>query len=368
MEDRAADQAGRPAYGCHCKVGSRSPGEDGEGDRQTVSVATKGSREESCAEGRASTEDQGEECKVTFGSLFSGIGGLDLGLERAGMTCKWQSEIDPYASQVLKKHWPEVPNYGDITKIDWNGVERVDLICGGFPCQPHSLAGKREGADDERNLWPEVVRCLRETEARWFLGENVAGLLSSDDGRMFATILGDLAALGFDATWGSLRASDFGAPHRRERVFLLAYRSGERCGEARGLRSGSLAGIGSKCAELADASGKGRQITKFSYTLQRNRQRRKTHGPVSELHRALAAFPPRPNDAQAWADVINRCPWLAPAISQEEAQSLLRGMANGLPDPLDARTSRLKALGNSVVPKIARFVGEIILEAEGRMK
>ncbi len=91
---------------------------------------------------------------MKVGSLFSGIGGLDLGLERAGMQVIWNCENDPYCSRVLAKHWPTIPNLGDITQIDWSGVERVELICGGFPCQPASLAGKRKGRDDERWLWP----------------------------------------------------------------------------------------------------------------------------------------------------------------------------------------------------------------------
>ena len=93
---------------------------------------------------------------LTVGSLFSGIGGPDLGLERAGMNVIWQSEIDDYASRVLKKHWPEVPNYGDIKEIDWQRVERPDVVCGGYPCQPFSLAGQRRGENDERHLWPYV--------------------------------------------------------------------------------------------------------------------------------------------------------------------------------------------------------------------
>src|SRR6266487_3849645 len=97
---------------------------------------------------------------MRFGSLFSGIGGLDLGLERAGMECRWQVEIDPYCQAVLRKHWPGVPKYEDVRTIS-DELERVDLVCGGFPCQPVSLAGRRRGAADERWLWPEFARLLR---------------------------------------------------------------------------------------------------------------------------------------------------------------------------------------------------------------
>jgi DNA (cytosine-5)-methyltransferase 1 len=149
-----------------------------------------------------------------FGSLFSGIGGFELGLERAGMRCIWQSEIDPYASAVLRKHWPEVPNHGDIRNVRAGVVERPDVICGGFPCQDISNAGKRAGIDGERSgLWSEYARVIGELRPRYVIVENVAALL----GRGLERVLGDLAALGFDAEWHCIPASAVGAPHRRDR-------------------------------------------------------------------------------------------------------------------------------------------------------
>lgn len=115
---------------------------------------------------------------MSAGSLCSGIGGLDLGLERAGMNVIWNSEIDPYCCKVLAKHWPHVPNLGDITTIDWSTVERPDLICAGYPCQPFSLAGGRQGEQDPRHLWPHVLRSIRELRPRYALLENVPGHLS----------------------------------------------------------------------------------------------------------------------------------------------------------------------------------------------
>ncbi len=161
---------------------------------------------------------------MTFGSLFAGIGGFDLGFERAGMKCIWQVEIDPFCQKVLAKHWPDVKRYGDITEVDWSRVERPDVICGGFPCQPVSVAGKRLGADDERWLWPEVVRCLSDLRPRFAVLENVPGLLTAGMG----SVLGDLWESGYDAEWQVVPASAFGAPHRRDRVFLVTYPSGER--------------------------------------------------------------------------------------------------------------------------------------------
>ena len=160
---------------------------------------------------------------LTYGSLFSGIGGLDLGLERAGMRVIWQSEIDPYCSRVLAKHWPDVPNLGDITTIDWSTVERPDLICGGYPCQPFSLAGERRGADDPRHLWPHMLDAIRRLRPRWALLENVTGHL----GLGFDRVLADLAALGFDAEWSTVSACSVGASHMRRRLFCVAYPAGE---------------------------------------------------------------------------------------------------------------------------------------------
>jgi DNA (cytosine-5)-methyltransferase 1 len=149
---------------------------------------------------------------MTFGSLFAGIGGLDLGLERAGMECKWQVEIDDYCRKVLTKHWPNVPKYGDIRHIDGTGLQPVDLICAGYPCQPFSQAGQRKGEEDERHLFPEVVRIAGILRPRYLLLENVPGHLSLG----FGSVLADLAGFGYDCEWLCLRASDFGAAHLQE--------------------------------------------------------------------------------------------------------------------------------------------------------
>src|SRR5690349_7572414 len=107
---------------------------------------------------------------LTIGSLFSGIGGLDLGLERAGMQVIWQSEIEPFCCKVLAKHWPDVPNHGDITKIDWQAVDRPDVLCGGFPCQPFSTAGKMRGVSVARWLWDYIIKAIRTVRPEYFIG------------------------------------------------------------------------------------------------------------------------------------------------------------------------------------------------------
>ncbi len=156
---------------------------------------------------------------TAIGSLCSGYGGLELGLEAfTGGRTVWHVEYDKHPSAILAHRFPGVPNHGDVKHTDWTQVEPVDWLTAGYPCQPFSHAGKRGGADDPRHLWPDVARCIGVLRPRRVLLENVAGHLSLG----FDTVLGDLAALGYDATWGVVRASDAGAPHGRARLFVVA--------------------------------------------------------------------------------------------------------------------------------------------------
>ena len=172
----------------------------------------------------------------TLGSLFSGIGGLDLGVEYAtGGRCVWQVEKEEFGRVVLAKHWPDVARYDDVCTVGGvpmrHVLPRVDAIIGGSPCQDLSLAGKRAGFDGAKSsLWREYLRIVSQLRPRFMLLENVPGLHSSNGGWDFAEVLGGLAALGYDATWDLFRASDVGAPQRRERVFLLAYMADTECG------------------------------------------------------------------------------------------------------------------------------------------
>jgi DNA (cytosine-5)-methyltransferase 1 len=161
---------------------------------------------------------------LRIGSLFAGIGGFDLAARWMGWETAWFSEMDPYASAVLAKHWPGVPNYGDITKIDFTKVEPVDLLCGGFPCQDISNAGKRVGITGERSgLWVEYARAIRELRPRWVVIENVAALL----GRGYDVVRGDLRDAGYlVARPVVMSASAVGAPHFRERLWVVAHTRG----------------------------------------------------------------------------------------------------------------------------------------------
>lgn len=190
-----------------------------------------------------------------IGSLFSGAGGLDLAVEHVtGGRTVWHCEADPDAAKVLAAHWPGVPNLGDITAVDWSAVEPVDVLCGGFPCQDVSAAGRRAGlaTGTRSGLWLQYAEAINQLRPQLVVIENVRGLLSGyahramepgpdDLGdrssrpllRAAGAVLGDLADLGYDAQWTTIAASDIGAPHRRERVFIVAYPAGDRWDEGR---------------------------------------------------------------------------------------------------------------------------------------
>jgi len=175
---------------------------------------------------------------LTVGSLFSGIGGLELGLERAGFKVIWQCERDPYARKVLAKHWPNIPCYDDVRTLNASTVERPDVLCGGFPCQDISSAGKGAGLAGERSgLWWEFFRLIRDLGPKYALLENVAALTY----RGLGDILGYLSEIGYDTEWSELSACALGAPHVRRRLFIMAYPARvdgqNRLGERRGYQT-----------------------------------------------------------------------------------------------------------------------------------
>ncbi len=241
---------------------------------------------------------------LTFGSLFAGIGGFDLGFERAGMECRWQVEIDDYCNQVLAKHWSDVKRYRDVREIHGafshaeptrtrykakkiggqtresldtgaasirqehgqassSGInsdgttgfiqscpsclESVDVICGGFPCPPFSVAGKRRGAADDRNLWPEFKRIIAEVRPRWVVAENVLGLRTL----YLDTVLSDLEGLEYTCETVIIPAVAFDAPHRRDRLWIVAYTEGKQTGHERQDR-----GSGSRKVDAFDHTGR----------------------------------------------------------------------------------------------------------------
>lgn len=166
--------------------------------------------------------------ELTHFSLFSGIGGLDLAAEWAGFKTIGQCEFADYPYSVLCKHWPNVPKWRDVRDVTADDVfkrtgRQVTVLSGGFPCQPHSVAGKRQASSDERDLWPEYRRIIGEIKPRWIVAENVPGLFTTENGRFFGNVLRDISQMGYDATWMCYPASAVGACHKRERAFVVAY-------------------------------------------------------------------------------------------------------------------------------------------------
>lgn len=184
---------------------------------------------------------------LRIGSLCSGYGGLDLAVEEVtAARTVWHSEIGPSA-RILAEHWPGVPNLGDLTQIDWFAVEPIEIITAGYPCQPFSHAGARRGTNDDRHLWPHIADAIRVLRPRFVVLENVDGHRSLG----LDVVLGDLAALGYDARWACVRASEAGATHERKRIFILAWcgqavpdAACERRDEGSGLRADKPAEIG----------------------------------------------------------------------------------------------------------------------------
>lgn len=276
----------------------------------------------------------------TFGSLFAGIGGIDLGLERAGWTGRWQVEYEPFCQRVLAKHWPDVPRYGDIHDVDWSTVEPVDLIAGGFPCQPWSTAGKRQGLADDRWLWPEFARAIRELRPRYVLVENVPGLLV---GGGADAVLGDLAELGYDAEWESIPASAVGAPHLRYRVWIVAHTRSVGQGRASALGSPGVARVR---PQEAGPEPDGAGSRSLAYATVTERRAAQPQGVAAAGRRA-----PEPGERGSGGGPIGD--WWA-------AEPDVGRVAHGVP----ARVDRLRALGNAVVPQVVEFIGRRILEAE----
>jgi DNA (cytosine-5)-methyltransferase 1 len=271
--------------------------------------------------------------------LFSGIGGFSLGLERAGMRTVAFCEIEPYCRAVLKKHWPDVPCYDDICTLTAERLARdgiaVDAICGGFPCQDISTAGKGAGLAGERSgLWREYARLIGEIRPRYVIVENVSALLA----RGLGDVLGDLAQIGYDAEWHCIPASYIGAPHRRDRVWIVAYPNGASA------QGGGVSG--GVHPEHANAHGYGAYEAQLA-----DPERRGSQGQGGCEH---PGHPTPEGEREATQSVDGGFGdfWrVEPTVGR---------VAYGVP----ARMDRLKALGNAVVPQIPEMIGRAIMAAE----
>ena len=297
--------------------------------------------------------------KLKVLDLFSGIGGFSLGLERTGgFETVAFCEIEEFPRRVLAKHWPEVPTHTDVRKLRGADVGPVDVICGGYPCQPFSTAGQRRGKEDDRHLWPEVDRLLAELRPTWALFENVAGHISMglDD------VLSDLEGQGYACRTFVIPACAVNAPHRRDRVWIVAHAEKFRRDGGKYNRKNHAAG------RVQGKSGRSGRADNVAHAGGVNAQGQQSGGADTQERAQPRERPPGPR---------------RDGIGRGRAEPGVGGMADGLsagmdgpcrwPDEPDIgrvakgvkdRAKRLKALGNAVVPQIPEMLGHAILQAE----
>ena len=277
---------------------------------------------------------------LTVGSLFSGAGLCDLGLHWAGFQHRYFCEVDVFCQSILRRHWPGVPIFDDVRTLSDGQLPHVDVLCGGFPCQDVSLAGQRVGitSNSRSGLWYEYKRIIDETRPRYIIAENVPGLLSLG----IEGVLQDLATLGYDAEWEVLGAGACGAPHHRERVFIVAYPHGSH--PARGTHL--LSAIG---RNLDDHKHPGNLLAWAGIRFDRARKDAAAEAfsqPV--IHRVDDGSAPRLGAADG---------------HKPGARHHLLGRVNTT--TAKAWIPRLKALGNAITPQQAYAIGACILQAEG---
>ena len=281
---------------------------------------------------------------MNHGSLFSGIGGFDLAAEWMGWKNLFNCEWEEFPRKVLKHHFPNAEQYGDIREFNAsNYAGRIDILSGGFPCQPYSVAGKRLGKEDERHLWPEMLRIIRECSPRWVVGENVRGLVNWSGGLVFEEVCADLEACGYSVQPFVLPACAVNAPHRRDRVWFVANRN-DRNGKEKRLQAGreiNFYGIGGN-RNAPDTDNE---------RLQRSKERRGFGGSRKKRDKQ----PPR-RIRTKWENFPTQPP--------------ICGGDDGLPRQLDGitfpkwRTESIKAYGNAIVPQVALRIFEAIQEYE----
>lgn len=344
---------------------------------------------------------------IKIGSLFSGIGGIENGLERTGgFETTWFVEREPFCQEVLRKHWPKSLIYSDITKIDWERMLKVDVLTGGFPCQDISNAGKRKGIGGERSgLWKEYLKAIGVLRPKVVFAENVAALL----GRGLNVVLCDLAEIGYDAEWHCLPASSLGAPHRRDRVFIIAYPNNRHeprrslCSRREEFEMRSTSDSDSQRFSARDDNWQERQVYSTSIRQvaegESERSGRKPglnqNGDVDmansnsfgHVHRELeeqsnqGEFKAQPGSDPGCATLANAqgSRWSQHLQSESrrlkehrevkgseqwQAESDVGRMVDGVSKGLDNYLwrERIKSLGNAVVPQCAEFFGSRIKE------
>ena len=274
--------------------------------------------------------------------LFSGLGGFSLGLERTGcFKTTAFCDNNKYSRLLLQKHWKGVKIYNDVREInkeqlESDGIQFPDIITGGFPCQPFSVAGKQKGTSDDRHLWPEMFRIIKEFTPRWIIGENVKGLTNIEKGMVFESVCTDLEGEGYEVRAFNIPAAGVGAPHRRERIWIVASLEDSR----RSLRSWSKFGE------------KDENEIRKRYADQHQRPGSTSESNVADASAGRRA--PQEGEIQTRGNGTEHKGWWS-------TEPNVGRVANGV----SGRVYRLRALGNSIVPQIATEIGHAIIKAEG---
>jgi DNA (cytosine-5)-methyltransferase 1 len=324
--------------------------------------------------------------KLKLLDLFSGIGGFSLGLESTGFfkTIAFV-EKDKFCRQVLQKNFNNIPIEEDIRNVRGSNYE-ADIITGGFPCQPFSVAGKRKGTDDDRYLWDETIRVVAECKPRWFIGENVEGIININNGMVLRQVQTDLEEQGFQVQCLVIPASGIGAWHQRKRIWILAHSNSNRNrneitgsngekkeiqGEHRQKDSSTWKFIGADTHDVPNSDSEGLQGLWDEYELQQTRKkeniiRSSDDGTQEDLWHSkstgLQSSSDRQRQGKFWGtgtprEQCHKTWW--------QIESRICGVPYGLSYELDKdRSNRIKALGNSIVPQIARELGLAIMKAE----
>jgi DNA (cytosine-5)-methyltransferase 1 len=327
-------------------------------------------------------------CMETFkhGSLFSGIGGFDLAAEWMGWENVFHCEWNEFGQKVLKYYWPEAKSFTDITKSDFTHyANKIDILTGGFPCQPYSTAGKRKGKDDERHLWPEMLRAIREISPRYVVGENVRGLTNWNGGLVFDEVCAELEALGYQVAPVIIPACGVNAPHRRERIWFVAYnnsvirrkgreskfgkqpryrKSNESCytkingatTNTNGTEQRNNAGSDNREAEeirWENESDVSREFCSYGDVANANGKQLQKSEQDGELERGRFKLTNKRNDWEGFP-----------------TQSPICGGNDGLPSELDGitfpkwRNESIKGYGNAIVPQVAYEIFKAIERLE----
>jgi len=341
--------------------------------------------------------------KLKVMDCFSGIGGFTIGLEAAGMQTIAFCEIEDFPRKVLAKHWPDVPIARDIRKLSYNRktkeliydgeviyVGSIDVVCGGFPCQDLSVAGKQEGIAAERSgLWSELCRIISEIRPKYAIVENVTALISGDSGRWFGRVLGDLAEIGYDCEWHCISASELGAHHHRDRIWIICHpqHSGQlatEIGESDQARNGSHQ-EGTKPAGESQGSSDTKNMANTNCECEpisiNESEHKRSEEIAPERTESSGSGSSRCDVANTIGDglqglgeergiegsirLCGRKGWneikaISKAGSGWDVEPELGRVANGIPD----RAHRLKGLGNAVVPQIPELIGRSIMEIE----